>query len=86
MFVERTTGPAWRQIVKRECHVLAVEIDLEDAVNRLAKSGELVERGLEEALLQEAVDIWRRFMRCACFKAMGQTFPPLLVTSRLSCH
>jgi hypothetical protein len=32
------------QIVKRERHLIAVEIDLEHAVHRLANGGELVER------------------------------------------
>jgi len=46
----------WRQIVKRERHFLAVEIDLQDPIDRLADDGELIERGLKETLLDFAVD------------------------------
>ena len=46
------------QIVKRERNVLAVEIDLEHPIDRLAESGELVERSPEQSLLQDAIDIW----------------------------
>src|SRR5208283_1673204 len=45
-----------RQIVKRERHLFAVEIDLEHSVDRFADNGELVERRLEQALLHRAVD------------------------------
>ena len=44
------------QIVEGEGDVLAVEIDLEHAVDRLADDGELVERSPEKALLQNAAD------------------------------
>lgn len=44
------------QIVEGEGYVLAVEIDLEHAVHRLADDGELVERSFEETLLQDAAD------------------------------
>jgi hypothetical protein len=35
-------------------HLVAVEIDLEHAIDRLAKDGELVERGPERFLLHYA--------------------------------
>jgi hypothetical protein len=47
----RWLSPGRGPIVQRERHLLAVEIDLEHAVDRLADAGELVERGLEEAPL-----------------------------------
>ena len=40
------------QIVEGEGHILAVEVDLEHAVDRLADDGELVERSLKQTLLQ----------------------------------
>jgi len=46
------SGP--RKIVESKNDIVAVEIDLEHAVDRLTESGELVERGLEKALLQDA--------------------------------
>ena len=45
-----------RELVKRQHNLPAVEIDLEHAVDRLADDGELVERGLEQAPLQIAID------------------------------
>ena len=45
-----------RELVKRQHNLPAVEIDLEHAVDRLADDGELVERGLEQAPLQMAID------------------------------
>jgi hypothetical protein len=51
---------AWGPIVPREGHVLAVEIDLEHAVDRLAGCGQLIERGFEQALLQAAADIGKK--------------------------
>jgi hypothetical protein len=42
------SGLGRRQIVEREGHVVAVEIDLEHPVDRLADGGELVERGAEQ--------------------------------------
>ena len=58
--MQRNGSERWRRkIVSREGHVLAVEIDLEHAVDRLARSGELVERGPEQALLEDAADIGR---------------------------
>src|SRR5689334_12483896 len=49
-------GGAWLNpgigpIVQRQRHLVAVEIDLEHAVDRLPDRGELVERRLEKALL-----------------------------------
>jgi hypothetical protein len=45
-----------REIVERERDVLAVEINLENTVDRLANRGEFVERGLEKALLKIPTD------------------------------
>jgi hypothetical protein len=45
-----------RPIVNREGHLIAIEIDLEHAVNRLTDGGELVERGAEKLLLHRATD------------------------------
>ena len=43
-------------IINREGHLIAIEIDLEHAVDRLADGGELVERGAEKLLLHRAAD------------------------------
>jgi len=51
-----SAGPSRRQVVKRQRHLLAVEIDLEDPIDRLADGVELVESGLEQTLLQHALD------------------------------
>ena len=45
-----------RELVKRQRHLPAVKIDLDHAVDRFADDGELVERGLEQAPLQMAID------------------------------
>ena len=49
-------GAPGGQIVEGEGDVLAVEVDLEHAVDRLTDDGELVERSPEKALLQNAAD------------------------------
>ena len=54
--MQRNGSERRRKIVSREGHVLAVEIDLEHAVDRFADAGELVERGAEQLLLHHAVD------------------------------
>jgi hypothetical protein len=43
-------------MVKRERHLLAVEVDLKNSVDRLADEGEIVERGAEKFLLHHAID------------------------------
>ena len=45
-----------RELVKRQRHLPAVKIDLDHAVDRFADDDELVERGLEQAPLQMAID------------------------------
>jgi hypothetical protein len=55
-----------REIVEREGHLAAVEIDLEHAVDRFAGRGELVERGPKQALLEVAADIGQKNARPAC--------------------
>lgn len=45
-----------RQIVKRQRHRIAIEIDLEHTIDRFANNGELVERGFEQTLLHHSVD------------------------------
>ena len=45
-----------RELVKRQRHLPAVEIDLDHAVDRFADDGELVECGREQAPLQMAID------------------------------
>ena len=52
----RLLGTAREQLVKRERHLLAVEVDLQHAVNRFPDEGELVERGAEKFLLHHAID------------------------------
>jgi hypothetical protein len=54
----RFLGTGRRQIVKRQRHFLAVEIDLDHAIDRLPDDGELIERRLEQAVLHHAVDGW----------------------------
>jgi hypothetical protein len=54
------SGRGGREIVEREGHLAAVEIDLEHAVDRLAGRGEFVERGAEQALLEVAADIGQK--------------------------
>lgn len=44
------------KIVESESYIVAVEIDLDHPVDRCAEGGEFVERGLEQPLLQHAVD------------------------------
>ena len=44
------------KLVEGEAHLVAVEVDLEHAVDRLAGDGKLVERRPEQALLRQAVD------------------------------
>jgi hypothetical protein len=41
------TGLGCGQVVEREGDIVAVEIDLEDAVDRFANDGEFIESGLE---------------------------------------
>ena len=55
-----------RPIVNRYGHLVAIEIDLEHAVDRLAEKGELVERGTEKLLLHRAADRGIRMTRPAC--------------------
>jgi hypothetical protein len=45
-----------REIIKRERDNVAVEIDLQDTVDRLADRGERVERGLEKPPLEIPID------------------------------
>jgi hypothetical protein len=44
------TGLGCGQVVEREGDIVAVEIDLEDAVDRFANDGEFIESGLEQFL------------------------------------
>jgi hypothetical protein len=44
------------EVIEREGHIVALEIDLDRAVDRFAEAGELVERGPEKALLHDAAD------------------------------
>ena len=43
-------------MVERESHLVAVEVDLQHAVDRFPYDGELVERGAEKFLLHHAID------------------------------
>ena len=43
-------------MVKRECHLIAVEIDLERAVDRLPDNGELIQRGPKQPPLYVTAD------------------------------
>jgi hypothetical protein len=49
-------GLGGRELVKRQRHLPAVEIDLDHAVDGFADDGELVERGLEQVLLHHPID------------------------------
>ena len=49
-------GPGRRPIVKRQGHLVAVEIDLERAVDRFSNYSEFVERGFEQAPLHVTAD------------------------------
>jgi hypothetical protein len=44
------------QIVKRQRHLVGIEIDLDHAVDRLADDGELVERRFDQAPLHVTAD------------------------------
>jgi len=48
--------PARGKIVEGESYIAAIEIDLEHPVDRFAKGGKFVERGLEQTLLQDPVN------------------------------
>jgi hypothetical protein len=52
----RSVGARRGQIVKRQSHLVTIEIDLQHAIDRLADDREFVERGLEQATLDIAVD------------------------------
>ena len=54
------SGRVGREIVERERHLVAVEIDLEDAVDRFADDSKLLDRGPEQALLEVAADIGQK--------------------------
>jgi hypothetical protein len=45
-----------RQMIKRQRHLCAVEVDLEHTIDRLPDHGELVERRLEQAPLHVTAD------------------------------
>jgi hypothetical protein len=49
---------AGRKIVDCERHLIALNIDLKDAIDRLPEAGQFVERATEKLLLHHAIDAW----------------------------